>query len=155
MKIKIRKFRKIDAASVANLIRRANRITLKSYYSPELIAAQCRRNRKNDIIIKSKDGIFFVAVEMVVNKLVGVIDIKDNEIIVFFVDPNFQGMGIGKKLFDKIFKYAKKYGHKQLLVHSSLYAVKIYTKLGFKKIRKIWKEREGIKYYDMLMTRPI
>lgn len=154
MKIKIRKFKEEDAAAVASIIRRANRVTLKNYYLAELIEAQCRRNRKIDIIRKSKGRNFFVAVEGA-SKVMGVMGIRDDEITNFFVDPNFQGVGIGRKLFERILQYAKKYKYKQLSVRSSLYAVGIYKKLGFKNIRKVWKDREGIKYYDVLMTRPL
>jgi len=52
-----------------------------------------------------------------------------------FVDPNFQGMGIGRQLMERIQSLAVGAGFELLRVPSSITAEGFYASLGFKKIR--------------------
>ena len=64
-------------------------------------------------------------------------------------------MGIGKKLFLKVKTEIKKQGYRKIYVGSSLYALNIYKKLGFKRIKKNHREIDGIKFYDIWMVAKI
>jgi GNAT superfamily N-acetyltransferase len=67
--------------------------------------------------------------------LVGMIDVRDNyHICLFFVDMNEQHKGIGRQLFDEIRRRCRASDTPPIFeVNSSLFAVPIYEKLGFKK----------------------
>lgn len=63
-------------------------------------------------------------------EIIGVIATRNggNHIALFFVDGNFHGQGIGRKLFETVIKEST--GEK-ITVNFSPYAVVIYKKLGF------------------------
>ena len=65
--------------------------------------------------------------------LVGVIGSKNNgsHISLFFVEKEYQGYGIGRKLFDAFIEDTKA---NHITVSSSTTAVKVYKKMGFKQI---------------------
>ena len=63
-------------------------------------------------------------------KLVGVLTGKKNYIEMFFIDENYQHLGIGKKMFE--FYINDKYN--DIGLYSAHDAVGFYEKLGFKKI---------------------
>ena len=67
------------------------------------------------------------------NALVGVLGIreKNNHISLFFIHPDYQQQGIGKKLFDSMMAALKS---KSMTVNASTTAVPFYTKLGFSKL---------------------
>lgn len=62
-------------------------------------------------------------------ELAGIIAYREPQhISLFFVRPEYQGKGIGRKLFERL---KKDFERKVFTVNSSPYAVKIYEKLGF------------------------
>lgn len=77
------------------------------------------------------------------SKLVGSITItkKDNECEMkgFYVDKNFQGQGIGKKLWQKVLKFAKNLNIICDIFAHNIKTLEIYKKWGF----KIDKEKGG------------
>ena len=84
-------------------------------------------------------------------KIVGVLEIRNNDhISLWFVDKKFHGKGIGKKLFGYYLRnlLQNKIEVKTITVNSSIYAEKIYEKIGFMKTNEI-QERNGIKYIPM------
>ena len=113
--------------------------TFKVYIKPE--------NIKNRFIDKSSE---FYTVK-INNKIVGIIEIKNKDhISLFFVQAEFHGKGIGKFLFKHYLNRTKKENSeiKAITVNSSIYAEKIYSKLGFTKTNEM-EEKEGIKYIPM------
>ena len=84
------------------------------------------------------------------NEIIGVLEIRNNDhISLFFVKKDFHKQGVGKKLFEKYLETIKKNSEiKTITVNSSIYAEKIYEKLGFVKINEI-QEKNGIKYIPM------
>ena len=70
-------------------------------------------------------------------RLVGVIATRNGgtHIALFFVDGQYQGQGIGKKLFQTVLKeYQTDKITDKMTVNSSPYAVPIYHKLGFRDV---------------------
>lgn len=65
--------------------------------------------------------------------LVGVLGCKNNErhISLFFVEKEYQGNGIGRRLFDTLIEDTKT---DHIIVSSSTTAIKVYEKMGFKQI---------------------
>ena len=87
-------------------------------------------------------------------KLVGLLEIRDeNHIALFFVDEQYHKRGIGKKLFDYALNEINNMypGHKEITVNSSIFAEKIYKKMGFEKTAEL-QEKDGIKFIPMRYT---
>ena len=78
----------------------------------------------------------FILLARHADKIVGMIDIRENHhISLFFVDIAFQNKKIGKTLFRKAVTLCRGRGSElnQISVNSSPYAVPIYEKMGFRK----------------------
>jgi predicted GNAT family N-acyltransferase len=83
------------------------------------------------------------------NKIIGIISIRNfNHIALFFVDKEYKNIGIGKKLFYAAKNKIEESNSHKIEVHSSLYAEKIYSSMGFIKVNDI-QEEFGIKYVPM------
>ena len=111
----------------------------KDYIKPQNILT--RINEKNSKFFTAKYG----------DEIIGIMEIKNRDhISLFFVKKEFLGKGIGKKLFGYYLRKIKNenYGTKVITVNSSIYAEKIYSKLGFIKTNEI-QEKDGIKYIPM------
>jgi GNAT superfamily N-acetyltransferase len=88
------------------------------------------------------------------SKLVGMIEIRDNKYIsLLFVDKEYQGQGIAKKLFDKSLKEIIQREPKldKFYVHASPYSIPVYKKMGFIETDNM-QEENGMKYLPMEMT---
>jgi GNAT superfamily N-acetyltransferase len=88
------------------------------------------------------------------SKLVGMIEIRDNKYIsLLFVDKEYQGKGIAKKLFEKSLKEIIRRDPKlnKFYVHASPYSIPIYKKMGFIETDDM-QEENGMKYLPMEMT---
>ncbi len=85
------------------------------------------------------------------NKLIGFIRIslEKQKIQAFFVEKNFQCFGIGTKLFELAKECFAKNKVNEIVVDSSLFALKAYEKLGFKKVGTIQITAYDMKYQTM------
>ncbi|MGN0824023.1 MAG: GNAT family N-acetyltransferase [Candidatus Coproplasma sp.] len=70
-------------------------------------------------------------------------------IALFFVDGAYHNLGIGRKLWQKVLEESSA---DKITVHSSLFAVEVYKKLGFKEVDEV-KCDSGIKYIPMEFKR--
>jgi len=86
-------------------------------------------------------------------KIIGIISIRDfSHVALFFVKKEYQGKGIGRKLFEGAKRRITKLDKiKEIQVNSSPYAVPIYLALGFK-IAEAEKEENGMKYVPMILN---
>lgn len=83
--------------------------------------------------------------------IIGVIEIRGNNTIsLLFVDKEYQGRGIAKKLFQKSLENAIQNDSAldKFYVHASPYSIPIYKKLGFNEAGSL-QEENGIKYMPM------
>ena len=83
--------------------------------------------------------------------IIGALEIRNNDhIALFFVDKKYHKKGIGKMLFNNYLNELNKMDTKieTITVNSSIYAVKIYERLGFKKTGEL-QEKNGIKFIPM------
>ena len=113
--------------------------TFKDYINPENILGR----------LSNKTSKFYVAKNN--NEIIGILEIKNiDHISLFFVKKEYHRKGIGKRLFDNYIKALKQdnNGIKIISVNSSIYAEKIYLKLGFIKTDEM-QEKNGIKYIPM------
>jgi len=84
-------------------------------------------------------------------ELAGMIEIRSNEnISLLFVDKQYQGKGIARKLFGKALEMCRNRNPKlsEFYVHASLFSVPVYEKLGFEKMDEM-QEEHGITYLPM------
>ena len=85
------------------------------------------------------------------SEIIGILEIKNKDhISLFFIKKKYQGKGIGKKLFGYYLRIIKNENPeiKTITVNSSIYAEKIYSRMGFIKSGEI-QEKDGIKYIPM------
>jgi len=95
-----------------------------------------------------------ILLAMVGSMIIGIIEIRDNNrISLLFVDKEFQGNGIAKKLFRESLKACiqKDPNLDKFYVYASPFSIPIYKKLGFCET-DIMQEKFGMKYLPMEMT---
>lgn len=88
------------------------------------------------------------------DRVVGLITVRDAcHICLLFVDAGRLGQGIGRALFESAVARCleEEPGLKLMDVHSSLYAVEFYDKLGFERIGEK-RTQNGICYHEMRLT---
>ena len=64
-------------------------------------------------------------------ELVGTVGLTDNYLRSMFVDPGFQGRGLGKMLVARIEEEARQRAIPEMMLHSSLTAREFYLALGY------------------------
>lgn len=87
------------------------------------------------------------------SKVVGMIEIRDNKnISLLFVNKDFHGRGIAKRLFQESLKICiqRDESLEMFYVHASPFSIPIYEKLGFVATDEM-QEQFGIKYLPMEM----
>jgi GNAT superfamily N-acetyltransferase len=102
--------------------------------------------------LNNKDNYFFIAKYN--NEIIGMLEIRNNDhIALFFVRKEFHNKGVGKILLNNYITIIRQEntGINTITVNSSIYAEKIYSKLGFIRTDEI-KEKDGIKYIPMIKT---
>lgn len=87
-------------------------------------------------------------------ELIGMIEIRDNKYIsLLFVEKEYQGQGVAKRLFDEALKEIIRRDSKldKFYVHASPYSMPIYKKMGFVETDNM-QEENGMKYVPMEMS---
>ncbi len=148
--LELRQALESDAVAIAGLIHSTSAACCFSEEQPcpDWYTASLRPERIASLI-KSGSMTWLVAVQE--NKLVGVLAISDkSHIKYFFVDPARQRLGIGKKLWHCAMQGGK-FGS-SITVRSSLFAVPVYERLGFKATEPP-QMFNGLHYQTMVATR--
>ena len=103
-----------------------------------------------NIIKRFYDKNYSFYVLKIFEKIIGVFEIKKaNQITLFYVKKEFQKKGLGTALFKySLKKMRKNITNNIISVNSSIYAGKIFLKMGFIKTAKLQKNK-GIKYLPM------
>ncbi len=150
--IKIRKINKKDVATAGELVaqtycrfnyREGKKADIEKY-------ANHFRPAKNDLPVLEKyfleAPICYVAQDG--KKIVGVIRGNKNRLTNLFVDGDYHGQGLGKKLIQKFESQAKALGSKQIKIRASLYALPFYLKMDYRKTT-------GVRIFKGLQHQPI
>jgi predicted N-acetyltransferase YhbS len=136
--ITIRPFELQDAPAVSAVIRTTMRVSnahdyaparlqpLIDYFSPEKVA---QLSRERHCLVACVDG-----------QVVGTAALEGAEIATFFVLPDHQGGGIGRRLIQALEQHARAQGLVCLTVDSSLTGAAFYARMGY---RRTGVEREG------------
>jgi GNAT superfamily N-acetyltransferase len=105
---------------------------------------------QNKIFERFNNGLSQIFIAKYNNEIIGVLETKNNDhISLYFVKKDFHGQGIGKKLFQYFMETIRNNNEIEIItVNSSIFAEKIYSKLGFIKLDEI-QEKNGIKYIPM------
>ena len=134
--MEIRRFKKADAPEVSQLI--------KECYLKLDIGGHTERGRKmqiwgnneEDLIKRSVNINYFVAVEN--KKIIGICSYDKEQVHTWFVDINFHSCGIGKALLQKLLSEARAEGLKSITTWSTFYAEKFYLAFGFDRVKEIY-----------------
>lgn len=132
----IRPFESGDEIEVSKVICETLRVSNKNDYSPEFIQENINSHSPDIIAERAKDAHFYAVCDR--SKIIGCGgitgywgSITESYLISIFVLPEYQGMGIGRRIMktlenDEFFKRAWR-----TEVGSSITAVEFYRKLGY------------------------
>ena len=152
--IKVIKFKKEHANDLGKLISTNVRTLLPRFYNKKVIDFLSGSMNSEYIVKKSETRNFYVAIEN--DKCVGIAGLEKNQIRTFYVDVNWLKTGIGRKLMKKVEAISRKENYESIKVRSSLYAVGFYEKMGFKRIKKIYRKfGNGLILEEVLMIKRI
>ncbi|MES0882485.1 GNAT family N-acetyltransferase [Roseibium sp. SCP14] len=130
----IRRARLADKDELTDLCMRSKQ---SNGYEEAFMEACVEELRVRDSWIENDD--FWVA-EATDGQLIGCIRLSmalasaEGELEVCFVDPDWQGQSIGRKLFDELFAKAKSSGLRKIGVDSDPEAEPFYARMGFQTI---------------------
>jgi len=151
--IQIRNIQPADFFETGEMIKMTLRRSFKDLYPGELIDAFCKKYDLENFKEKVKEIDYFIAEDD--KKIIGIIGLKDNELRTFFVHSGYQGKSVGTKLYNHLEKEAKSRGIGKLILEGSPKGQPVYQHFGFKKVKSIIKERDGIKFEDAVMEKAL
>ena len=132
----IRRFAQSDAAAVSDLIRKTVKISNSRDYPPEIIELLDKTETPEHVLERASWTHFYVAEEdgrIIACGAIGPFWGKEDESSLFtiFVDPEYQGRGIGRSVVltlekDEFFLRAKR-----IEIPASITGVPFYRKLGY------------------------
>lgn len=140
MDIQIHIARDADASAISETIIKTLRESNARDYPPEII------DRVIESFSPSKILRFLTERQVLVatldSQIVATASLDQDVVRSVFVDPGFQGMGVGRQLMKSIQSLAMDTGFNLLRVPSSVTAEGFYASLGFKKIRDEFHQTE-------------
>ncbi|MBM3232256.1 GNAT family N-acetyltransferase [Candidatus Pacearchaeota archaeon] len=137
----IRKFELRDSIEVSKLIRNAILNRDNRGYTIEQIFSICNHHSGENMMLDFDKKIGHVGI--IDGKIIGVSMLREGEVTKVFIDPEYQGRGIGKQLMNLIEKEAINRGIRKLWLISSLPAIKFYENLGWKTVGDFFHEKWG------------
>jgi len=138
-----------DAAAVLDLVKRE----FDTFVGPEFTdegVAEFEQFARSFILVPSAGHSITVAEHD--GRIVGVLGIRDrSHVALFFVDAEHQRAGVGRKLLDNAIESARMANAAvdALSVNSSLWAVSVYERLGFRVVNSE-REQNGIRFVPMV-----
>jgi len=140
--MEIRKIKKTDNKSTANLIKKV----FEEHNAPKegTVYSDSTTNNLYELFKKEK-SVFWVIAEQ--NDILGCCGVYPTEglpdccveLVKFYLSPEARGKGLGKKLMQQNIESARKLGYSELYLESLpefSNAVTMYKKIGFKKLEK-------------------
>lgn len=140
-------------SQASQMIQKTIRTSQKSIYQPDLLEKCIHNFDLEKFSVKAQKVEFFIATETTTQKVVGIIGLKNNELKTFFVDPNYQGKGIGRLLYNRLEQTARERKVKILTLNGSPLGEQAYLKFGFHKIKTITDSLDGIEFQDAYMEK--
>lgn len=130
--IKSLKFRQAtvaDALTLSDLIRHAIRVSNSRDYDPISIDMLCAIFKPEPVTERIENELILLCFASA--DLVGTVGLKGDFLRSLFVDPAYQGQGLGKVLVARIEDDARRQGMPEIKLHSSLTAREFYAALGY------------------------
>ncbi|MFX0204936.1 MAG: GNAT family N-acetyltransferase [Candidatus Hodarchaeota archaeon] len=134
----IRPFQPEDAVTVSNLVRKVVKESLSRDYPEATIQLLYIEYRPEYFTEPIHEQTIFLAEED--DKIVGTAAIHNNLIMDLFVDPEYEGQGIGSKLIAHLEQLASLQGHTTTQISANPYAIDFYEKLGYEKVEETYLE---------------
>jgi GNAT superfamily N-acetyltransferase len=131
MNVRVREFEPRDAADVSDVIRTTMRVTNSADYPPEILEPLIEYFSPEKVLQLAGERICLVAETE--ELIVGTIALQGSELQTFFVHPERQGKGAGKRLLEAVEGIAARREIKTIHVMSSLSAISFYEKMGYRK----------------------
>ena len=110
-------------------------------YSLETI--KIMKDWQNEESLKKKflEGTYFLALDS--NRVIGIGGLVKEEISTMFVEPTYNGKGVGGTILKMLEDKAREKGIKKLSLGSTLTAHPFYTKCGYKTIKRAIHKLDG------------
>ncbi|MFA6322617.1 MAG: GNAT family N-acetyltransferase [Candidatus Buchananbacteria bacterium] len=135
--IKYRKFKNSDIPQVCELILATYKKFNHKKNSPKMLEKylDCYSPKRNSLAeLKTyfaKAPIHYLALDG--KKIIGTVRGRADRLVNLYVDGRYHKQGIGRNLVIQFEKEAKKLRPKKIKINASIFAVRFYQKLGFKK----------------------
>jgi len=141
--IEVKAASKEHAEGIGKVARDAIRRANAKDYPPHEIDRLVSNFSTSSILDFLKQRLTFVALHE--NTVVGTGALQGSEIKSVFVSPDLHRRGVGRVLMEELERAASQKGVKELMVSSSLSAVKFYSALGYvEQNRKFFGEEETV-----------
>ncbi|MFH2106541.1 MAG: GNAT family N-acetyltransferase [Candidatus Micrarchaeota archaeon] len=143
--MRIRRFRKEDAESTSRCIIRTLKETTARYYPKRIIDGITKESQPKQIAKRALERHLLVVEDK--DKIIGTINLtKDGWISTFFIEPKYQGKGIGTKLLASIERIAKNKKIKTIRTHCTINSVDFYKKNGYLVVKQVVFKNYGRTY---------
>ncbi len=153
MSVRIRRFEAADLETVHALILRTIERNYSGVYGPNSIERFHSVHTKECIAGEAEKGFTIVALEN--GRIVGCGSVLGEYVGRVYIDPDFQGRGIGRTLMENLERHAAQQGVERLRLCASLPSLDFYLKMGYSIREKTFEEvgnGERLDYYEMEKT---
>ena len=149
----IRQAQPSDFAIVKEITHTTIQTIYPHYYPTGAVAFFLHHHNDKNIADDIANRIVFLCCDKI-NRIVGTVTIKENEIARLFVLPDYQGKGYGKELLDFAESEIAKH-YNEIIIDASLSAKAIYLKRGYQEIEYHTIQTENNDYlcYDVMKKR--
>lgn len=127
--LKIRQATVADAVSLSGLIKRTIRVSNSRDYDQKSVDMLCALFEPEPVVERIENELILMCFAGA--GLVGTVGLRGEFLRSLFVEPAYQGQGIGKVLTARIEEEARKKVMPELMIHSSLTAREFYSALGY------------------------
>lgn len=127
--LKFRNATVADVVPLSGLIQRTIRVSNSKDYDQKSIDMLCAIFEREPLTERIKNETIFLCFAGA--NLVGTVGLKGDYLRSLFVDPAFQGQGLGKVLTARIEEEARQRAIPEMMLHSSLTAREFYAALGY------------------------
>lgn len=130
--LKIRQAANADVVSLSRLIRRTIRVSNSKDYDQKSVDMLCEIFEPEPVAERVENELILLCIADA--ELVGTVGLKGDYLRSLFVEPAYQGQGLGKVLVARIEDEARKRAMPEIMIHSSLTAQAFYSALGFEMV---------------------
>jgi putative acetyltransferase len=127
--VSIRRAERRDSADVRRVVERAIRVSAAAEYSAAQVDAWASGGTEARAAEMIDRTVAFVAESD--GRLVGFSNLDQDDVDQMYIDPDFEGRGVARRLYDAVEAEARARGVTELTVTASLQAVPAFRAFGF------------------------